>query len=215
MTAQILATALHVPIVLSALKHYQDEPVWAIGLATSISSLIKLIMVFTFGAFSEKVRDSYISLWWTFFSRPNGQNTRNDSDMEFFSITLPSMLMFCAEGWAFYLFTFIAVYISVEDQDVAMFCMLTCTTLFMLTQGLQEASSALVGNMIGANRVGFAWHYAQTFSAMTMIFAFLLELPLFMNIDKIASWFTSDPVLQNMMIEVLPVVFISFFFDAI
>ena len=69
--------------------------------------------------------------------------------------------------------------------------------------------------MIGANRVGFAWHYAQTFSAMTMIFAGLLELPLFMNIDKIATWFTSDPILQNMLIEVLPVVFISFFFDAI
>ena len=125
------------------------------------------------------------------------------------------MLMLCAEGWAFYIFTFLAVYISVEDQDVAMFCMLTCTTLFMLTQGLQEASSALVGNMIGANRVGFAWHYAQVLSAMTMIFAFFIELPLFMNIDRIAAEFTDDPILQNMLIEVLPIVFISFFFDAV
>ena len=69
--------------------------------------------------------------------------------------------------------------------------------------------------MIGANRVGFAWHYAQVLSAMTMVFAFLIELPLFMNIDKIAAEFTDDPILQNMLIEVLPIVFISFFFDAV
>ena len=85
----------------------------------------------------------------------------------------------------------------------------------MFGEGMQEASSALVGNMIGANRVGFAWHYAQVLSAMTMIFAFLIELPLFMNIDMIAAEFTDDPILQNMLIEVLPIVFISFFFDAV
>ena len=50
---------------------------------------------------------------------------------------------------------------------------------------------------------------------MTMIFAFLIELPLFMNIDMIAAEFTDDPILQNMLIEVLPIVFISFFFDAV
>ena len=80
---------------------------------------------------------------------------------------------------------------------------------------MQETSSILVGNMIGANRVGFAWHYAQVISAMTMITAFLIELPLFLNIDMIAALFTNDPILQNMLIEVLPVVFICFFFDAV
>ena len=93
--------------------------------------------------------------------------------------------------------------------------MTVCTMLFMFGEGMQEASSILVGNMIGANRVGFAWHYAQVISTMTMIFAFLIELPLFMNIDMIAAEFTDDPILQNMLIEVLPIVFISFFFDAV
>ena len=91
------------PIILSALKHYQDEPILAIGLATSISSLIKVVMVITFGAFSKEIRDSYISPFATFFSNSN------DSDTDFISITLPSMLMFCSEGWAFYLVTFIAL----------------------------------------------------------------------------------------------------------
>ena len=123
--------------------------------------------------------------------------------------------MFCSEGWAFYLVTFIAGYISVEDQAVQGISMIICTSLLMFGEGMQEASSALVGNMIGANRVGFAWHYAQVLSAMTMAFAALIAVPLFINVDKIAAEFTSDPILQNMLIEVLPIIFISFFFDAV
>ena len=69
--------------------------------------------------------------------------------------------------------------------------------------------------MIGANRVGFAWHYAQVLSAMTMIVAFFIGVLLFMNIDKIAAEFTDDLTLQNMLIEVLPIIFICFFFDAV
>ena len=123
--------------------------------------------------------------------------------------------MFCAESWAFHLVTFSAGYIGIEDQAVQGICMMVCTCLFMFGEGMQETSSILVGNMIGANRVGFAWHYAQVISAMTMITAFLIELPLFLNIDMIAELFTNDPILQNMLIEVLPVVFICFFFDAV
>ena len=91
------------------------------------------------------------------------------------------MLMFCSESWAFYLITLIAGYISVDDQAVQGISMIICTSLFMIGEGMQEASSVIVGNMIGANRVGFAWHYAQVLSAMTMVFAFLIELPLFMK----------------------------------
>ena len=93
--------------------------------------------------------------------------------------------------------------------------MTVCTMLFMFGEGMQEASGILVGNMIGANRVGFAWHYAQVISTLTIIFAFLIEVPLFMNIDKIATFFSNDPIIQNMLVEVLPVVFICFFFDAV
>ena len=50
---------------------------------------------------------------------------------------------------------------------------------------------------------------------MTMIAAFLIGVLLFMNIDKIAAEFTDDLTLQNMLIEVLPIIFICFFFDAV
>ena len=43
---------------------------------------------------------------------------RQTDQNEFFQLSMPSMLMFCAEGWAFQILTLIAGLISVEDQAV-------------------------------------------------------------------------------------------------
>ena len=96
------------------------------------------------------------------------------------------MVMFCAEGWAFQTLTFIAGLISVEDQAVSSICAILSTTLFMFGQGFSEASSSLIGNMIGANRVWFAWHYAQILSALTIIFTIVFMVPIFFYINEIA-----------------------------
>ena len=74
MTAQVVATALHVPIILYTLTHFTDKPILAIGVATSISSLIKVVMIISLGCFVKDVRDSYISPYQTFFG-----NTNNNS----------------------------------------------------------------------------------------------------------------------------------------
>ena len=93
-------------------------------------------------------------------------------------------------------------------------CALVSITLFMVGAGWQEASSTLVGNMIGANKVGFAWHYAQVMSSLTIVLTILLQLPLFLYMEQIADLFTTDPELKELLMQVLPVVFICFFFDA-
>ena len=53
--------------------------------------------------------------------------------------------------------------------------------------GFSDASSVIVGNMIGANRVGYAWHYAQIISAMTLVIAFAFPYLLFCNLELIAN----------------------------
>ncbi len=70
------------------------------------------------------------------------------------------MVMLCAESWAFQLLTVIAGYISIEDQAVQGQVSIGAGLLMMFGVGFADASSAIVGNMIGANRVGYAWHYA-------------------------------------------------------
>ena len=69
--------------------------------------------------------------------------------------------------------------------------------------------------MIGANRVGFAWHYAQVMSALSIILTILFQVPLFVYMHEIANVFTRDPETRQMLITVLPVVFICFFFDVV
>lgn len=85
----------------------------------------------------------------------------------------------------------------------------------MFGAGFQEASSSLIGNMIGANRVGFAWHYAQVMSALSIVFCIMFQIPLFMYMHKIASVFTREPSTLYLLEQVLPIVFICFFFDVI
>ena len=85
----------------------------------------------------------------------------------------------------------------------------------MFGSGFQEASSSLIGNMIGANRVGFAWHYAQVLSALSIVLTIIFLVPLFVYMHEIAHVFTRDPDTKNLLMQVLPVVFICFFFDVV
>ena len=85
----------------------------------------------------------------------------------------------------------------------------------MFGAGFQEASSSLIGNMIGANRVGLAWHYGQVMSALSIILCIICQVPLFMYMNKIAKVFTREPQTLHLLEQVLPIIFICFFFDVI
>ena len=79
-------------------------------------------------------------------------------------------------------------------------CALISTMLFMFGAGMQEASSSLIGNMIGANKVGFAWHYAQVMSSLTIVMTILCQVPLFVFMEEIADLFTSDPEIKSLLL---------------
>lgn len=94
-------------------------------------------------------------------------------------------------------------------------CAIVSTILFMVGAGFAESSSALIGNMIGANRVGFAWHYAQVLSGYVVIVALLFQFPLFFYLKEISFFLSKDEEVRRLLLEVLPLVNICFFFDAI
>ena len=70
----------------------------------------------------------------------------------------------------------------------------------MFGSGLQEASSSLIGNMIGANRVGLAWHYGQLLSAITVIIAITSLVPLFFYLEDIANVFTKEKKVKDLLV---------------
>ena len=107
MSAQIIGTLIHIPIMYHLLSQYPDYAIIAIGAATSISSFLKLVAVVGLGLCYKEIRESWV--------RPSCRDYTANGQTDLMSIGLPSMVMFCAEGWAFQILTLLAGLISVED----------------------------------------------------------------------------------------------------
>ena len=52
-------------------------------------------------------------------------------------------------------------------------------------------------------------------SALSIVLTILCQVPLFVYITDIANLFTRDPATKTLLLQVLPVVFICFFFDVV
>lgn len=52
-------------------------------------------------------------------------------------------------------------------------------------------------------------------SAVSIVFTIICQIPLFYYINDIARLFTKDPEIEDLLVEVLPIVFICFFFDVV
>ena len=113
MIAQAFGTLLHVVILVALMERFEDHAIYAIGVATSISSFTKLIFVLGLGFCQSDIRKAYISPCHSFSESPT-----QCVPSSFMSIGLPSMIMYCSEGWANQLLTLIAGFFSVEDQAV-------------------------------------------------------------------------------------------------
>jgi len=87
---------LHVPLMLELTTHMPSDPVLAIAIATSISSAIKTMTLVLVSQSHEDVRNSRVPFfrWKTFTGS-------EDDPSDIYNIGLPSLIMFCTEGWAF------------------------------------------------------------------------------------------------------------------
>lgn len=198
MLAQVLGTALHLPIMTVTLNFMPDDPILAMGVTTSISSFIKLVSVFALSRFYESVRVSSVPLVWSSLCQP-GQKSH------FYTISLPSMVMFCAEGWAFQVLIIMSGWINVDEQAAQSICAVISTTLFMYSAGLQEASSTLVGNSIGSLEEGGrgiakAWRFASLMSVVAITMTLTCIVGLFWYIDSIVDLFTQDPKVRSLLL---------------
>lgn len=59
MIAQAAGTLVHVPLLYLLLSLAPSDPILAIGVATSVSSLIKFIMIFSLGMLKSEIRAAF------------------------------------------------------------------------------------------------------------------------------------------------------------
>ena len=100
--------------------------------------------------------------------------------------------MFCAEWWADEVLIIVAGTLGVAELAAATIMHSMYTTLIMIPLGVQEATSALIGNCIGANNVTLA----KRFNRMNSLFAVVVvvSMALFVGFarNEIPTWFTTD-----------------------
>ena len=75
-------------------------------------------------------------------------------------VSLPSMAMLCSEWWAFEVIFILAGILGVLELGALSICLNVHSLLYRLPLGVTEATSALIGNSIGADNVRLAYRFA-------------------------------------------------------
>ena len=213
MLAQAAGTICHIPFLLKLIELLPDNPVLAIALATSASSLFKLIVISFIGLLHEDVRKSKTPFftWKTFRAA--------DSSSGFSKIEIPNLIMFITEGWTFQSLVLFSSFFSVEELAAQAFCTTISTSLFMISKGLSDASSSLIGNSMGNPDMHYgttrAWRFASIISMTTIVYAMtaLITLIFFTN-EIISMMFVQNSKVKELTHEIMPIVFISFVMES-
>ena len=100
--------------------------------------------------------------------------------------------MICAEWWAFEVIIVLAGTIGVKTLAATTILMSFSYTLFMVPLGVQEATSALIGNCIGANNVPLAKRFNSLNSKFALACVLTLAITTALCRDYIVSCFTQD-----------------------
>ena len=75
----------------------------------------------------------------------------------------------------------------------------------MVSMGIQEASTALIGDQIGALNIPMAYRYTKIIFFISMSIGCLVSILLFSLRYEIAHLFTNDPTIVTIMAQVLPI----------
>ena len=214
MLAQAAGTICHIPFLLKLIELLPDNPVLAIALATSASSLFKLIVISFIGLLHEDVRKSKTPFftWKTFRAA--------DSSSGFSKIEIPNLIMFITEGWTFQSLVLFSSFFSVEELAAQAFCTTISTSLCMISKGLSDASSSLIGNSMGNPDMHYgttrAWRFASIISMTTIVYAMTaLIILIFFTNEIISTIFVQNSKVKELTHEIMPIVFISFVMESL
>lgn len=76
--------------------------------------------------------------------------------------------------------------------------------VFMINVGIQEASAAVIGNLIGAQDISQAKKYAHVIFWESLALGGLVSLMLYLSRHKVTALFTSDPKLTEIALSMYP-----------
>ncbi|XP_069603858.1 multidrug and toxin extrusion protein 1-like isoform X4 [Ranitomeya imitator] len=123
----------------------------------------------------------------------------------FIRLAIPSMLMVCAEWWAFEIGTILSGVLSMEDLGAQTITYQLAIIVFMVPMGFSIAASVRVGHALGAGDIVQAKKSMLVAISMTESCALISSILLLSLKNVIAYIFTSDEYIVKLVSYVLPI----------
>lgn len=174
------------------------------GFAMALTCIIEFISVTILAHSVERIQPA---LFW-----PNRESFNGWG--EYFAVSIPATVMICAEWWSFELFVIASSYIDINYLAANVILQNLCTTMFMFPLGLQEGICSLVGSSIGANNVAQGKKIFVLTSTISYCFCMLCAMILFFFRGSVATLFTNDEAVIEILVATVPLVALSFCVDS-
>jgi MATE family multidrug resistance protein len=179
--------------------------IYGAGYAMALTCFIEFVAVTILAHSVERIQEAL------FF--PTRKSFRGWS--EYFEVSVPATIMICAEWWSFELFVVASSYFDVNHFAANVILQNLMTTMFMVPLGLQEGICSLVGSSIGANSVAQGKQIALFTSTLSFGFCAFASICLYLFRSSIATLFTKDEKVIEILIATLPILSISFIPDSV
>ena len=128
-------------------------------------------------------------------------------------ISLPSTAMLCSEWWAFEVLTFMGGTLGVVELASLTICLNLHALLFRVPLGITEATSALIGNSIGANNVALAKRFAGLIFKFAALVVFTLGAVVVLARSAITNLFATEETLVAITSKLVVVLGCCFLVD--
>ena len=125
---------------------------------------------------------------------------------KFVGIAIPSAGLIWSEWWSYELQAIIAGWLGTEALAAHVVCCNVETIMYMFPLGVQQASSVLVGNSLGAGKPRKATQYAKICTCLGALLVLTIASLVFSFRESIASIYTRDPLVVTKLHSALGIV---------
>ena len=203
MIGQIVSTITHAVVAYYLVFHLRMNVV-GLGMANSISNLVKLIVVIVFALRERTVVQAFV--------QPT-KKALTTGYCEYLALSLPVILILGSEWWAYDLMTVFAAILGVKEAAAQTIITNAVSCFFEVPNGASEATCALIGNCIGAGNVELARRFFSLTNTIAVSIVICFSLIVFFGRNLIASLFTSNIEVQELSASLLMIVSVNYLFD--
>ena len=125
---------------------------------------------------------------------------------EFMSLGLPATLMIISEWWAYEFLTLCASTLGTAEVAAQTVMMQTVYLCYMIPYGISSATSSLVGNFIGADKVSVAVRVGRLAVGVDFLCQLLIGVLALTYGKYMIESFTNDASIVAVAVQILPIV---------